>query len=473
MLFPTLNFAIFFLVVFTASWLLMPHRTAWKWFMLAASWYFYANWDWRFVALIAGSSLVNQAFGVAISRADEPRRRKTLVTAAVATNLVVLGVFKYYGFFAESVADMLGTVGVDSPIPFLRFILPVGISFLTFHAISYVVDIYRGELAPAPTLDFCVYMAFFPHLVAGPIVRGSELLPQFRTKRNPRKIEASLAFWLIMAGLAKKIVIADFLATNIVDGVFATPGRFSAGEVLAGLYGYAVQIYCDFSAYTDIAIGVALLLGFRFPENFNSPYAATSIQDFWRRWHITLSRWLRDYLYIPLGGSRGSRPATYRNLMFTMLLGGLWHGAAWNFVFWGGLHGTWLVWERWRAERRADRGLEPLPDTPGRRFVRRIVTFNLVVFAWIFFRADSMATAVQILGRLTDWGPAPAVTPAILLAIAVGIGAQYVPRDFVVRLQAGFSRWAPAVQGLALAVALVVIDSLGSEGVAAFIYFQF
>ncbi len=473
MLFPTLNFAIFFLVVFTASWLLMPHRTAWKWFMLAASWYFYANWDWRFVALIAGSSLVNQAFGVAISRADEPRRRKTLVIAAVATNLVVLGVFKYYGFFAESVADMLGTVGVDSPIPFLRFILPVGISFLTFHAISYVVDIYRGELAPAPTLDFCVYMAFFPHLVAGPIVRGSELLPQFRTKRNPRKIEASLAFWLIMAGLAKKIVIADFLATNIVDGVFATPGRFTAGEVLAGLYGYAVQIYCDFSAYTDIAIGVALLLGFRFPENFNSPYAATSIQDFWRRWHITLSRWLRDYLYIPLGGSRGSRPATYRNLMFTMLLGGLWHGAAWNFVFWGGLHGTWLVWERWRAERRVDRGLEPLPDTPGRRFVRRIVTFNLVVFAWIFFRADSMATAVQILGRLTDWGPAPAVTPAILLAIAVGIGAQYVPRDFVVRLQAGFSRWAPAVQGLALAVALVVIDSLGSEGVAAFIYFQF
>ena len=473
MLFPTLNFAIFFLVVFTASWLLMPHRTAWKWFMLAASWYFYANWDWRFVALIAGSSLVNQAFGVAISRTDEPRRRKALITAAVATNLVVLGVFKYYGFFAESVADMLGTMGVESPVPFLRFILPVGISFLTFHAISYVVDIYRGELAPAPALDFFVYMAFFPHLVAGPIVRGSELLPQFRSKRNPRRIEASRAFWLITAGLAKKIVIADFLATNIVDGVFSTPGRFSAGEVLVGLYGYAVQIYCDFSAYTDIAIGVALLLGFHFPENFNSPYVATSIQDFWRRWHITLSRWLRDYLYIPLGGNRGGRPATYRNLMLTMLLGGLWHGAAWSFVFWGGLHGMWLVWERWRADRRMDRGLEPLPDTPSRRVVRRLVTFNLVVFAWIFFRADSMSTALQILGRLTDWGPAPAVTPAILLAIAVGIGAQYVPRDLVVRLQAGFSRWAPAVQGLALALALVVIDSLGSEGVAAFIYFQF
>ena len=220
MLFPTLNFAIFFLVVFTASWLLMPHRTAWKWFMLAASWYFYANWDWRFVALIAGSSLVNQVLGVAISRTDEPGRRKALVTGAVAANLVVLGVFKYYGFFAESVADMLGTVGVESPVPFLRFILPVGISFLTFHAISYVVDIYRGELAPAPALDFFVYMAFFPHLVAGPIVRGSEFLPQFRTKRNPRRIEARRAFWLIMAGLLKKIVIADCLATNIVDGVF-------------------------------------------------------------------------------------------------------------------------------------------------------------------------------------------------------------------------------------------------------------
>jgi D-alanyl-lipoteichoic acid acyltransferase DltB (MBOAT superfamily) len=349
----------------------------------------------------------------------------------------------------------------------------VGISFFTFQALGYVIDVYRGQVAHRNWLDTCLFVAFFPQLVAGPIVRATEFLPQLDSRRDPRRIAASPAIWLIVAGLAKKIVIADYLAVNLVDGVFATPTQYTALEVLAGLYGYAVQIYCDFSAYTDIAIGTAILLGFRFPENFNSPYAATSIQDFWRRWHMTLSRWLRDYLYIPLGGSRDGRLMTYRNLMLTMLLGGLWHGAAWSFVFWGGLHGAWLVWERWRQDRWDDLGLDPLPDTPGRRTLRRLITFNMVVFAWIFFRADSMATAGDILRQLTDWGPAPAVTPAIVLAIAVGIFAQYIPRDIVSRVQARFSYWTPALQGLAVAVALVIIDSLGSQGVAAFIYFAF
>jgi D-alanyl-lipoteichoic acid acyltransferase DltB (MBOAT superfamily) len=307
--------------------------------------------------------------------------------------------------------------------------------------------------------------------VAGPIVRGTELLPQFVGRRDPRHIDASRAFYLIAIGLAKKVVIADFLASNLVDAVFASPGQYGSLEILMAIYAYSVQIYADFSAYSDIAIGAALLLGFRFPDNFNAPYTALSIQDFWRRWHMTLSRWLRDYLYIPLGGSRGGAGATRRNLMLTMLLGGLWHGAAWRFVIWGGLHGLWLVWERYREERRP----APLPDTPAVRLRRRLVTFHLVTFAWIFFRASSLSTAWLMIRRLgTAWGGGvDAITVPIVLAVAVGIGAQYVTRPAVDRVLAGFSRLAPAVQGGVLALCLLTIDALANEGVAAFIYFQF
>jgi D-alanyl-lipoteichoic acid acyltransferase DltB (MBOAT superfamily) len=496
MLFPTIDFAVFFVVVFTANWLTMPRPRVWRLVMLAASYVFYGWWDWRFVPLLVASSVANQVFGVAISRARSDVRRRGLLFGSIAVNLGVLGVFKYYGFFASSVVNGLRRLGVEAGLPLVQFALPIGISFFTFHAVSYVVDIYRGETKPAHLFDFALYLAFFPHLVAGPIVRPRELIPQFRPPRDPRKIDAGRAFNLIILGLFKKIVIADLLARAIVDPVFAAPSQHSALDVLAAIYGFSVQIFCDFSAYTDIAIGVALLLGFRLPDNFNSPYAAVSIQDFWRRWHITLSRWLRDYLYIPLGGSRAGPRGTYRNLLLTMLLGGLWHGAAWRFVLWGGLHGAWLAGGRWRARRtharrtaadrwdtasawdeRAEPGqVEDLagPDQAWLRLRRRVVTFHLVTLAWIPFRADSLGRVWDVLGRLVGgWGTASTLSVGVVLAIAAGIGMQYIPEGWTGRMEEAFSRAGPLAQGAALAVALVVIDALGPEGVAAFIYFQF
>jgi alginate O-acetyltransferase complex protein AlgI len=317
-----------------------------------------------------------------------------------------------------------------------------------------------------------VYLSFFPHLVAGPIVRPAELIPQIDTPRNPRRVDTSRAFYLIATGLFKKVVIANYLASSIVDEVFAAPGQHSSLEILIAIYAYAVQIYADFSGYTDIAIGIALLLGFTFPQNFDSPYAAVSVQDFWRRWHMTLSRWLRDYVYIPLGGSRGGALLTYRNLMLTMLIGGLWHGAAWTFVVWGGLHGAALVYERWRSDRRGG----PAPLQRGWALWRaRLVTFHFVCFAWIFFRSDAFASAWEMIeGLFTQWGePSPLVTSGVLLAIAVGIGSQYLPARIPRLVMARFSRLPVLGQATVLALSLMLTSVMGPEGVAPFIYFQF
>jgi D-alanyl-lipoteichoic acid acyltransferase DltB (MBOAT superfamily) len=359
LLFPTIDFAIFFVVVFTASWILRPWPRAWRVMILVASYVFYGWWNWHFTFLLAASTVINQTGALLTSRLPDPRQRRWAMVGTVVADVALLGWFKYYGFFAVNVANGLHRVGVHSPLPILQVALPVGISFFTFMGISYVVDVYRGKIEAAGWLDAAVYLSFFPHLVAGPIVRGSELIPQLRAPRDPRRVDASRAAWLIMAGLAKKVVISSFLSKHIVDPVFAVPHQHSALEVLFAVYGYAVQIYADFSGYTDIAIGVALLLGFKFPENFNAPYTAESLQDFWRRWHITLSMWLRDYVYIPLGGNRGGRWRTARNVMLTMLIGGLWHGAAWTFVAWGALHGGGQVvgmLKRDRAEARRRRG---------------------------------------------------------------------------------------------------------------------
>jgi D-alanyl-lipoteichoic acid acyltransferase DltB (MBOAT superfamily) len=474
MLFPTIDFAIFFAVVFLLSWLLTPFPRRWKIFMILASYVFYGWWDLHFVFLLAAATSVAQLGAVAIQRTDAPVLRKAVLWATVAMELGLLGWFKYYDFFAVNVANVLHGMGIGAPLPLLQVTLPVGISFFTFMALSYVIDVYRRDLERASWLDFATYLSFFPHLVAGPIVRGSELLPQIRRRRDPRTVDFSRAAYLIMAGLFKKVVLSSFLASSIVDPVFNNPGQHSSVEILVAIYGYAVQIYADFSGYTDIAIGVALLLGFRFPDNFDSPYAARTLQDFWRRWHMTLSRWLRDYLYIPLGGNRGSRLSTYRNIMITMVLGGLWHGAAWTFVMWGTIHGVGQVTGHWRRSRREARGLEPLPDGRWDRVAQRIVTFNVVCLAWVFFRSDSFSTALTLLHRLfTAWGPAPAVTPLVLLAIGVGIGAQYVPHDAVDRVRVAFSRLRPAGQGIVLAATLFGITTLGPQGVAPFIYYRF
>jgi alginate O-acetyltransferase complex protein AlgI len=471
-LFPTTTFALFFALVLPLSWLTMPDGRRWRPFIIAASFVFYSWWDWRFVFLLGGSIVLNHVFAVRIHRARRASLRKRLLFVALAANVGLLAYFKYYDFFVSSGQNLFNVVGLDLPLDVRSVVLPVGISFYTFMGISYVVDTYRGDFEPVSFGKFAAYLSFFPHLVAGPIVRPGELIPQFDEPRDPRRVDTSRAFYLIATGLFKKVVIANYLAGAIVDEVFGAPTHASSLEILVGVYAYAVQIYADFSGYTDIAIGVALLLGFRFPQNFDSPYAAVSVQDFWRRWHMTLSRWLRDYVYIPLGGNRGGALLTYRNLMLTMLIGGLWHGAGWTFVAWGAIHGTGLVAERWWRSRP---GYVAPRETARRRAWQRFLTFQFVCFAWIFFRSDSFETASELLrGLLTGWGePSPLITPGVLLAIAVGIGSQYLPPRFPQQVMAGFARLPVLGQAGVLALALMLTHAMGPEGVAPFIYFRF
>src|SRR5215211_7961334 len=321
MLFPTSGFLLFFLAVAAAMAVLDTRFAAKKAVLVLASYYFYAQWDWRFCLLLASSSALSFAAGWLIAATADRARQRLILGVAVALHLGLLGVFKYFDFFVGSANELAQMLGLTHELPFLEILLPVGISFFTFHGISYVTDVYRGDVAVCRNpLDMTLYMSFFPQLVAGPIVRAAYFLPQ----------------------LAR-------LATGLVDPVFASPGDYGGPDLLLGVYGYAVQIYCDFSAYTDIAIALAALLGFRFPPNFNQPYRAERLREFWQRWHISLSFWLRDYLYIPLGGNRHGTAKTYRNLMLTMLLGGIWHGAAWKFVMWGALHGGGLAVERMLA----------------------------------------------------------------------------------------------------------------------------
>jgi len=474
-LFPTIDFALFFLVVFLGHWLLNHDRRAWFAFMIGASYVFYAWANWRYVFLLAGVTAISQVAARAVAKREDPRGRARAVALGVAATIAPLLYFKYYGFFAVNLTNIASSLGSRWSMPLIEAVLPIGISFYTFMAISYVVDVHRRRFAPTTWADVFLYLSFFPHLVAGPIVRPDELIPQFDEPRDPRRIDVAGALWLIMGGLFKKVVIANYLATAICDPVFGDPGRRSAVDAIVGLFAYAVQIYCDFAGYTDIAIGIAKLLGFEFPQNFDRPYTARSIQEFWRRWHMTLSRWLRDYLYIPLGGSRRGERRTYVNLMITMLLGGLWHGAAWRFVIWGGLHGCYLAVGRWKRGRREAGILAEPPEGPGARWAQRGCTFGLVCIGWAFFRADSVEVALQLLGRtVTGWTtPTELVTPAVLIAIAIGLGAQYAPAGTGRKLRAALGRLHPVPLGIIGALVLFAITTLGPRGVAPFIYFQF
>lgn len=476
MLFPTASFAVFFLIVYAGHRLLLPRPTAWKVFVLLASYFFYGWWDWRFVGLLMASSLVNHFIAVRMHRTLDERVRRVWVTTALVFNLGTLGFFKYYGFFTVQAYLAFARVGITPAIPLLDIILPVGISFFTFQAMSYVIDVYRRQLKPTRSvLDFAVYLGFFPQLVAGPIVRAKVFLPQIDGIRHIDRIDVGRAAALILCGLFKKVVVANYLAEQIVDPVFAYPAAYSALDNLFAIYGYAIQIYCDFSAYSDIAIGIALLMGFHFPLNFNAPYFAVSIQDFWRRWHISLSTWLRDYLYIPLGGSHGSSVRTYRNLFITFLLGGLWHGAAWTFIVWGLMHGLYLMLERlitsWRGTPRTPQ--QEASFAPG-RFLRMVWVFHLVCFTWIFFRSETFADAADMLRQLaTAWEKPELLSGTVCLAIIVGWASQWLDGARLGRAWDRFSRWHPVWQGLTAAILLTLILALGPTGVAPFIYFQF
>lgn len=471
MLFPTVIFALFFLIVLPLNWLTMPHPTRWRVFIIVASYLFYAWWDPWFVLLLAGSTFFNQVIAIQVGRFREvaPGRAKLILWFGIAGNLAFLAWFKYWNFFSSSIQQSTNALGIEIDPGFVSTVLPVGISFYTFMALSYIIDTWRGTYHPVSLSRFAAFLSFFPHLVAGPIVRPAELIPQFDNPPSPRTVDATRGFCLILGGLFLKVVLAT-TCSKIVDPVFANPGMHSALETLVAIYAYAIQIFSDFAGYSTIAIGIALLLGFRFPDNFNSPYRATSVQDFWRRWHMTLSRWLRDYLYIPLGGNRGSRWQVDRNLMATMIIGGLWHGASWTFLFWGFLHGSALIVERTFRERREARGRPPISPVAG-----WLITFNFVCFAWIFFRADSFAQAWAVLARLvTGWStPVSGITTGVVAAIAVGMAIQFLPPDFWPRIQARLSRMPYYAQGAAAGVALMAINVLGPAGVAPFIYFQF
>jgi D-alanyl-lipoteichoic acid acyltransferase DltB (MBOAT superfamily) len=462
-LFPTVQFAVFFPVVLALSWALMSRPGMWKPVILGASYGFYAAASWRFCLLLAGVTVANHAAARRIARTDDERRRSQILGCAVALDLGVLGVFKYYGFFVQSLGDALDRFGLGLPLPLLTIALPVGISFFTFQAISYVVDVRRRLVEPATGLDVAVYLSFFPHLVAGPIVRAREFLPQLTSPRDPQRVAVGSGLTLIALGLVKKVVIADYLARTVVDPVFAVPGLYSGADAMLAAYAYAAQIYCDFSGYTDMAIGLALLMGFVFPQNFRSPYRATGFRDFWRRWHMTLSRFLRDFLYIPLGGSRGGRLRTYRNLLITMLLGGLWHGAAWTFVLWGGFHGAGLITEHALAGRLR---------TPA--WLGWLVTFHLVVVGWVLFRSESLDLAGQFFARLAAAGPATLWSAPVVLAIAAVIGLQLLPPRSVEGFQLRVERLSPMVLGAGLAVVITIVGAtVSSQGVAPFIYFRF
>jgi alginate O-acetyltransferase complex protein AlgI len=381
---------VLFLAVVLIGLRLAPNRTVRQALLLLASCYFYAYWNPRYLLLLLTPSAIDYFVAIRLEENDDPRIRKRWLLFSLITNLGLLGYFKYADFFVQSFADLLGV-----ETRHLHILLPVGISFYTFKTLSYVIDVYRREMTASRSIwRYAMFVTYFPELVAGPIVRASVFLPQMTRSLRPSWQRAWVGSQAVLLGFTKKLVIADRLAP-FVDTIFAAPANYSPVTVLSAVIAYSVQIYCDFSGYSDIAIGVSRIIGYDLPENFNMPYAATSITDFWRRWHMTLSQWLRDYLYIPLGGNRKGKGRTYLNLFLTMLLGGLWHGANWTFVFWGFLHGVGLAVHKARQERIQQGRSKPLPPVVG-----WLLTYSYVCFAWVFFRAQDFSTATLILRKM-------------------------------------------------------------------------
>ena len=443
-------------------------------FVLGASYFFYAMWDWRFLPLIFASSSVDYWLGLRIGRAEDPRTRKRWLWLTVVLNLGVLAWFKYLDFGIASARALLAQFDVQVPDWSLEVALPVGVSFFTFESMSYVIDVYRKELEPHESyLEYLSFVAFFPHLVAGPIVRPRDLLPQLASAPRFSSELASEGLYLVGWGLLKKIAIGDYLALNLVDRVFDAPTMYSSLECYAAVLAYAVQIYCDFSGYTDIAIGSALLLGVRFPLNFDAPYKATNIQDFWRRWHISLSTWLRDYLYVPLGGNRKGAVRTYVNLLVTMVLGGLWHGANWTFVVWGTMHGVALVLHRLftRGARGKASGSEASWWVRG---LSVLVTFHFVCAAWVFFRASSFGQAGLLFTRLLEGSTyTPNLPWQVLGVLAVGLVSHWLPQRWFDTTLRIFADLPAPLQGLALGYMALVLQGMLSADVVPFVYFQF
>jgi len=469
LLFDTPVYFVFLALVVALYWRLKWRRQ--NELLLVASYFFYGWWDWRFLVLMLFSTSIDYIIARKIENTLEPRRRKSLLIFSLIINFTILGFFKYFNFFIDSTAMALDLVGFHNiPRSLLQILLPPGISFYTFQEVAYIVDVYsRRVRASRNFVDYGLFISLFPHLIAGPIQRPSHLLPQVQRPREFRSETFRDGCMLILSGLFRKIVIADncaLLANAAFNGGLGSDGW----ATIIGAYAFAWQIYGDFSGYSDLARGSAKLLGFDFMVNFRQPYLAVSLQDFWRRWHISLSTWLRDYLYIPLGGNRGSERKTYRNLLLTMLLGGLWHGANWTFVVWGAIHGFGLSIERFvfghRKQHTEPGGLS--------KQLRRIVTFHVVCLSWIFFRAPSVSGAFGLLRQLGHYQWSPNYAAAFLfLVILVGVGVMI---DFQVESSDAeylFQAESPKLRYVSVVAAMILLILLSVGKPNAFIYFQF
>ena len=469
MLFNSSTYGLFFVAVFLLYWILRKRETPRHVLLLVGSYYFYGQWSWRFLGLILFSTVLDYVVGRIFERLPDPERhrrgRRLALLASLVGNLGVLGFFKYWNFFATEAVAALESIGLETGPVFTDVILPVGISFYTFQTLSYTIDIYRGQLPPERSLlRFAIFVAFFPQLVAGPIVRAKHFLPQLRLAPTLSQRTFERGLTLIFWGLVKKVLIADVLGRGLVDPFWADPGAYHGGESLIAIYGYAFQIFGDFSGYSDIAIGCAVLLGFDLGLNFRSPYRSTSAKELWTRWHISLSSWLRDYLYIPLGGNRGGGWFTYRNLLLTMLLGGLWHGAAWLFVAWGAYHGLLLGIERWLGI--------PEPKSALGRNLRRLLFFHVICFGWVLFRSPDVASGLAVLGSLFSGGGEGSIPIGVWIALLVGVLAHFPPRVWKEAWREHFLRLPAFVPGVVYATVLVLILRTQS-GETPFIYFQF
>jgi alginate O-acetyltransferase complex protein AlgI len=472
MAFNTLEYLLFFTGVLTVAWLTSGHRRFRNYFILAASFYFYfSNNSWQILLLLFTTTL-DWAVCLRMAQETDTARRKVLLAVSVISNLGVLFFFKYYNFAAGSVVDFLGLLGWKLDWVEANILLPVGISFFTFEALSYTIDVYRGHIrAEREWSRLALLVSFFPHLIAGPIVRASAFLPQMDRPASLTYSNFEEAIYLVAAGLFKKIVVADTLAIY-ADAAFAAPASADRLTLWLGVYAFSFQIFFDFSGYTDIARGCGKLLGFELPENFRRPYAAASMTEFWRRWHMSLSSWLRDYLYISLGGSRmRTRWGVYRNLFLTMLLGGLWHGAAWHFALWGALHGVALAVERALQVRQAAEALSAQTA-----MLRAFLLFNLVTLIWILFRTDSLGNAVVMLSRMV--GPAtpccaqPTNGMVLAAAIVAAAWAWQVITDRV-DLRSAYLGWPAAAKSLVYSAVALAVFVMTSDAPKSFIYFKF
>jgi len=473
MVFNSLTFLIFFLVVWLAHQLPVSWTTR-KRHLLLASYLFYAAWNPPFVLLIILSTVIDWFVAQAMGRTHRLGRRRVLLLISLTTNLGLLSLFKYGEFLADNAARFLQTIGVHYVPPEFDIILPVGISFYTFQTLSYTIDVYRGQLKPWPSfLDFALYVTFFPQLVAGPIVRAVEFLPQCREPRRPTSAQLSWGLTLLLIGLVEKTALADGLLAPIADTVYGAPDRAGFIGAWTGTLAFSAQIFFDFAGYSTCAIGVGMCLGFALPDNFRFPYAAVGFSDFWRRWHISLSSWLRDYLYIPLGGGRGSSWHIHRNLLITMLLGGLWHGASWRFVVWGALHGIYLVAERAIRRRWIAMGNPPLPLAA--KVLLGLFTYYLVCLAWVFFRAadfgDALELIVSMFGGGVDQMGLGVTNVAIVLAVTLGLlSSHWWLRDSTLEDRWSQLRW--PVRAVAISTMLILLMFTKGDD-RAFIYFQF